>query len=36
MMAVSYVEAPGAAIPVADLKLAMSLSLCVFLTSRVE
>jgi integrative and conjugative element protein (TIGR02256 family) len=35
-MAVSYVEAPGAVIPRGDVKLAMSLSLCAFLTSRLR
>src|SRR5260370_3955138 len=35
-MAVSYVEAPGAVIPMGDVKLAMSVSLCGFLSSGVN
>jgi integrative and conjugative element protein (TIGR02256 family) len=35
-MVVSYVEAPGAVIPTGDMKLAMSVSLCGFLSSRVN
>jgi hypothetical protein len=35
-MAVSYAEAPGVVISTGDVKLAMSASLCAFLTSRVN